>query len=328
MDNNEVYEVVAMDFRDACLTLEEQEPNINVKGGNKQVQLEKIFAIDPSFFTMFTYPLIQGTKKEIFKQPGETVISENTAKILFNRTNVVGETIEIPEYNKLFKIVGVSANSPANTHLKFQMVFSYSSMLTEPTINGETLDNWNGNNTLTYLLLAPNANYVSFNQSLKNLNKKLKDEKRLNNAQVVAQKIKDIHLHSKKTFEVEPNGDASTVFILLGVALLVILSAFVNYINLATSRALDRAKEVGLRKVVGASKHQLTIQFLLEALLFNLLAGLFAVLLIFAFKTSFINIAGLPNDFSIFGDSYFWICLTSFIVLSLVLSGAYPAFVL
>ena len=304
------------------------EPNINVKVGNKQVQLEKIFAVDPSFFSMFTYPLIQETQKDIFKQAGETVISENTAKKLFNRTNVVGETIEIPEINKLFKIVGVSENSPANTHLKFEMVFSYSSMLAEPTINGETPDNWNGNNTLTYLLLAPNANYENFTRSLKDLNKELKSEKKLNNARVISQKIKDIHLYSKKTFEIEPNGDASTVFILLGVAILVILSAFVNYINLATSRALDRAKEVGLRKVVGASKKQLTIQFLLEALLFNLLAGLVAVLFIFIFKTGFINIAGLPNGFDIFGDPYFWLFLISFVVLSLILSGAYPAFIL
>ena len=304
------------------------EPNVNVKVGNDQVQLEKVFAVDSSFFSMFTYPLIQGSTKDIFKQAGEAVISENTAKKLFNSTNVVGKTVEIPEYKKLFTIVGVSENSPSNTHLKFDMVFSYPSMLAAPVINGETENNWNGNNTLTYLLLAPNANYENFTRALKDLNKELKSEKKLNNKQMIAQKIKDIHLYSKKTFEIEPNGDASTVFILLGVAILVILSAFVNYINLATSRALDRAKEVGLRKVVGASKEQLTIQFLLEALLFNLLAGLFAVLFIFIFKTTFIHVASLPGDFSIFGDAYFWLYLISFVVLSLVLSGAYPAFIL
>ena len=304
------------------------EPNVNVKVGNDQVQLEKVFAVDSSFFSMFTYPLIQGSTKDIFKQAGEAVISENTAKKLFNSTNVVGKTVEIPEYKKLFTIVGVSENSPSNTHLKFDMVFSYPSMLAAPVINGETENNWNGNNTLTYLLLAPNANYENFTRALKDLNKELKSEKKLNNKQMIAQKIKDIHLYSKKTFEIEPNGDASTVFILLGVAILVILSAFVNYINLATSRALDRAKEVGLRKVVGASKEQLTIQFLLEALLFNLLAGLFAMLFIFIFKTTFIHVAGLPGDFSIFGDAYFWLYLISFVVLSLVLSGAYPAFIL
>jgi len=304
------------------------EPRITAKVGNQRFLLEKIFAVDSSFFSMFTYPLIQGSKNNIFKQAGETVISESTAKKLFNRTNVVGEIIEIPEFNKLFKIVGVSENSPANTHLKFDMVFSYSSMLTDPVIYGEKVDNWDGNNTLTYLLLSPNANYKNFTNSLAALNKRLKGEKKLKKSIVVGQKIADIHLHSKKTFETEPNGDESTVFILLGVALLVIVSAFVNYINLATSRALDRAKEVGLRKVVGASKNQLKIQFLLEALLFNLLAGLFALLLIFVFKTNFIEIAGLPNGFNIFGDSFFWLCLISFVFLSMILSGAYPAFVL
>lgn len=304
------------------------EPSINVKFGEEQYVLEKVFAVDSSFFSMFSYPLIHGTKNGLFKQAGEAVISETTAKKIFNRTDVIGEIIEIPEFNKLFKIVGVTKNSPTNTHLKFDMVFSYASMLAEPIIYGEKLDNWDGNNTLTYLLLAPNTNYDNFTKSLAGFSQRLIDEKKFEHNQIIGQKISDIHLYSKKTFETEPNGDATTVFFLLGVAFLVIISVFVNYINLATSKALDRAKEVGLRKVVGASKKQLRIQFLVEALLINLFSGLFAIFLVLVIKGKFIEIAGLPIDFSILENSFFWISLGLFVILSTILSGAYPALVL
>jgi len=313
------------DFTRACPI---GEPNLTVKIKDHQLVLEKVFAVDASFFTMFTYPLIRGTQKEIFNQAGEAVISETTANRLFNSIDVVGEIIEIPGIEKLFKVVGVAENSPSNTHLKFDMVFSYQSMLAEPAIYGETLENWGGNNTLTYLLLAPNTNYENFTRSLLAFNKRLEDEKKLNNERLIGQKIGDIHLHSKKTFETEPNGDATSVYFLLGVALLVIISAFVNYVNLATSKALDRAKEVGLRKVVGATQGQLKIQFLIEALLINLMAGMIAVCFIVLVKDKFIEIAGLPESFVIFGDFFFWKCLCGFVVLSVVLSGAYPAFAL
>jgi putative ABC transport system permease protein len=256
---------------------------------------------------MFTYPLLRGTDHNIFKTAGETILSESTAKRLFNSIDVVGKVIKMPAGDtfKLFQVVGIAADSPPNTHLKFDMVFSYTSMYAEPIINVEIVDNWDGNNTLTYLLLEANANYESFTESLETFNMRLKDENKLQNDRLAAQKISDIHLYSHKTFETEANGDAKTVFFLLGVAFLVIISAFVNYLNLATSKALDRAKEVGLRKVVGSTQTQLKTQFLMEAFLINLFAAGLAILFILGVKVAFINIAGLPENFSIFSDPIF-----------------------
>ena len=114
---------------------------------------------------------------------------------------------------------------------------------------------------------------------------------------MAAQKIGDIHLYSHKIFEVEPNGSATVVFFLLGVAILVIVSAFVNYINLATSKALDRAKEVGLRKVVGSTPGQLRWQFMTETILINVFAGILALNIIVLAKTAFLSIAGLQAAF-------------------------------
>ncbi|MDD7888058.1 ABC transporter permease [Flavivirga sp. 57AJ16] len=309
------------------------EPTVNISIENEHFILDKLFAVDNAFFDMFTCPLLYGVKKDIFKQPNQAVLTESTALKYFGKKDVVGEMLEIPlsQGLVLLNIVGVVADSPPNTHLKFNMLISYPTMLSDKALQGEygeEEDNWGGNNTLTYILLAPNVNYDDFTTSFKEFNKRLKEEKGFKKARFIGQKIGKIHLYSHKTFETEPNGKASSVFFLLGVAFLVIISAFVNYINLATSKALDRAKEVGIRKVVGSTRTQLRIQFLIESLLINVAAGIFAITLILVSKTKFIEVAGLPADFSIFGAVFFWIILGAFILLGVLFSGLYPALVL
>ena len=310
------------------------EPSVVIQVGNQQHELEKLYAVDASFFSMFSYPLLYGSEKYIFKQPNQVVLTETTALKYFNRLDIVGEIIKLnfSEGAILLNIIGVVADSPPNTHLKFDMLLSYPTMKGNPVMReqyDETKEeNWSGNNTYTYVLLAPNTNYDSFTGSLLKFNKQLISEEKIKNDRIIGQKIEDIHLYSNKPFEPEPNGNAASVYFLLGVAFLVIISAFVNYINLATSKALDRAKEVGIRKVIGSTKNQLRIQFLFESFLVNLIAGFIAVLLVIAIRSKFIEVAGLPESFAIFRDLFFWIMLGSFIFIGLLLSGLYPAFVL
>ncbi len=309
------------------------EPSVTIEVDNKQFIVEKVYAADPSFFNLFTYPLLHGKQDGIFTEPNQTVLTASNALKYFNRTDVIGETIALPAAGTevLLDIVGVVSDSPANTHLKFDMLMSYATMLTDPVMQalyGETEDNWNGNNTFTYALLNKNAAYESFTDNLVGFNKQLKSEGKILTDRVIGQKIEDIHLYSNKPFEPEPNGNATAVFFLLGVAFLVIISAFVNYVNLATSKALDRAKEVGVRKVVGSTKNQLRVQFLIESLLMNLLAGLCALVIIFFVKERFIEIAGLPSSFSVFADVFFWGILGTFLILGVLFSGVYPALVL
>ena len=310
------------------------EPTISIQVDDQQFEMEKLYAVDSSFFSIFSYPLIYGTDKDIFIQPNEAVLTETTALKYFNRKDVVGEVLKIKfaSGSILLNIVGVVNNSPSNTHLKFDMLISYPTMMGDKIMRdeyGETKeDNWNGNNTYTYLLLSPNTNYKNFTNSLVQVNQKLVVEKKLKNDRIIGQKIGDIHLYSNKPFEPEPNGNATSVYFLLGVAFLVILSAFVNYINLATSKALDRAKEVGIRKVVGSTVNQLRIQFLIESFLINLISAFFAILLIRISQTKFIEISGLPDGFVIFNSFFFWITLFLFIFIGVLLSGIYPAFVL
>ena len=303
------------------------EPNITVQIGEAYHLVEKVFAVDSSFFSMFNYPLIRGDRKGIMTQTRQAVLTEGMAMKYFNTLDVLGKTFKIPNGEKavVLEIVGLVPDSPANTHLKFDMLFSYPTMLSD---FGEKEENWDGNNTLTYLQLAENTNYESFAKSLAAFSDRLVKEKKIKNERVIGQKIGAIHLYSHKIFETEPNGDAKSVFFLLGVAFLVLISAFVNYVNLTTSKALDRAREIGMRKVVGSTQNQIRTQIFTETVLINLAAGIFAVILIGVVRPLFIDVAGLPEGFTVFGDLFFWQTLLGFLLLSILLSGLYPAFVL
>ena len=294
---------------------------------NQQFHIEKMYGTDPSFFHIFNTPFIHGNAQNIFKNPYELVISESTAKKMFDRTDVVGELVKMPLWNKTIslKIAGVVEDSPKNTHLKYDVLMSYPTLLSD---FGERKDNWGGNNTYLYVLLTNRKAQDVFSVHLEELTRELHAQDKAKNNRFIAQEIGDIHLHSNKSFEPEVNGDIVSVYFLLGIALLVIISAFVNYINLVTSKALDRAKEVGIRKVVGSSRQQLTAQFFTETAILNIVAALSAVLLIFLAKPWFINLAGLPPEFIIFQDANFWITLTIMMLAGIVLSGSYPAFVL
>lgn len=285
----------------------------------------KTYGVDPSFFRLFNYPLLQGNQEAIFQKPYELVLTESTAIKYFDDVNVVGKMISLADVKQPFRIAGIVRDCPENTHLKFSMLVSYPTMI---AAFGEKENNWNGNNTYTYLELIHADKFAAFSENLQMFNDQLHTEKLMVNDQLVAQPIGDIHLYSRKSFEPEVNGDAKSVFFLLWIAVLVILIAIVNYINLSTSKSLDRAKEVGIRKVIGSSLSQLRSQFFTESLLINLLAGMFAVGFMLLFLEPFRNMANLPEAFNFMNDGVFWIVFLGVLVVSTVLSGVFSAFVL
>ncbi|AUD07349.1 hypothetical protein CWM47_17040 [Spirosoma pollinicola] len=302
-------------------------PNVTVQIGTNYFILNNAYAVDSSFFSMFNYPLLRGNRKDLFTRPRQVVLTETMALTHFKTLDVLGKTLKIPKSNGnvLAEIVGVVPDSPVNTHLKFDMLLSYPTMLSD---FGEWEDNWNNNNTYTYVQLAEKATYEGFTKSLAAFSDRLVKDKKIINSKVIGQKIGDIHLYSHKTFEVEPNGEARSVYFLLGVAFLVLLSAFVNYVNLTTAKALDRAREIGMRKVVGSTQNQIRTQIFIETVLVNVVAGALAVGLVAALRPVFVEVAGLPEGFTVFRDVFFWESTGAFLLLSILLSGFYPAFVL
>ncbi|MEM7659408.1 MAG: ABC transporter permease, partial [Bacteroidota bacterium] len=296
-----------------------------VRVGDKFFSEPMIYAADSSFFRLFNYPLLFGSEEDIFRQPFEVVLTQSMARKFFGKTDVVGEEIFFVGAEPAFIIRGVVPDSPPNTHLKFNILISYRTM---EVAFGESNDNWGGNNTFTYLLLNRADQYPAFERSLEELNVRLVTEEKIESEQVIAQPIKDIHLYSNKSFEPEINGDARSVFFLFGVGILVIVIAIVNYINLSTSKSLDRAQEVGIRKVLGSSMTQLRSQFFMEALLINALSAGLAVGLIALAWPTFQQMADLPKAFQFGANANFWLALLALIGISTLLSGIFPAFIL
>lgn len=283
-----------------------------------------VYAVDPSFLPMFGYELIKGDPESALTESGHMVLTESTAMKFFGTTDVIGEIVQINEKSGGI-IAGVIKDSPQNTHLKFNILLSYASM---KQMLDKREDPWNSNDTFTYLELRDPNTYPLFEENLAKLSDRLRAEDHIPDERIVSEKISDIHLYSNKSYEPEQNGSATLVFFLLGVALLVILIAILNYINLSTAKAMDRAREAGIRKVVGSSANQLRVRFFIESVLLNLIAGLLSVAVIWIIFDSYKAMAGLPQTLDIVYDMETWIVLGILILSSTILSGIFPAFIL
>ena len=291
-----------------------------VRVEDKIYRVSSLYAVDPSFLEIFHHPLISGNSKTVLNDPNQVILTESVAKQYFGTIDVVGKRIEMSVCGPAI-ITGVIKDPPANTHLKFDLLLSYNSIKDRIS---KRESQWIVNDTKSYLMLDREESYSQFLSSLTAFNDKLLSEELLKNERIIAQKIEDIHLYSHKSFETEPNGEAKVVYFLLVVGLLVMLIAIVNYVNLTTARALDRAKEVGIRKVIGSSKGQLTMRFFIDSLIVNVLSGALALFIIFMNVESFKAIANLPPSFQFIDSSTFWITFVAALIVSILLSGIFP----
>lgn len=299
--------------------------NATIKAGDEFFREQKTFAVDPSFLQLFNCSLLSGNSQNALMNPYEVLLTKSLALKYFKKTDVVGESISISRFDKPFKIVGLVADPPFNTHLKFNILISYPSLRAAFGENGYV---WDNNNAYTYLLLTNAGQYENFLNHLNSFNERLHAEGKILNELVIAQPIRDIHLYSHKSYELEQNGDADSVFILLGVAVLVIVIAVVNYINLSTATSLERAKEVGIRKVIGSSLNQLRAKFFLESFLINIISGFIALALVGILLPGFTLLADLPADFFSWNDLTLYSIIISSILISTILSSVFPAFIL
>lgn len=301
----------------------EEVKSIEIKG--KTYAEKDLYAADASIFELFDYEFISAKKPDIFEKPYEIVMTASSAEKLFGTTDVVGKVLKIPEVDHSFNVVGVIKDCPKNTHLKFSLLVSYPTLL---SASREHKDNWNGNNTYCYILLVDQSKHKEFELALQDLNLTLKEEDKIENERFISQPIEDIHLYSNKSFEPEVNGSASEVNFLLVVAGLVLLIAFVNYMNLSTSKSLDRAKEIGIRKVMGSSRAQISVQIFSESILLHGFSALVTFLLLMVLLPSFEELTDLPVSFDPFSELIFWIEFAIIITMSALTSGILPAFIL
>jgi putative ABC transport system permease protein len=299
---------------------------------NQPIQVKKVFYASGSFFRIFTYPVVAGDANKALTEPFTAALSETSARTLYGTTNVVGKRLTLNR-NTDYTITAVYKDAPDNTQLKPEMLLSYASFLkrtTDSTGRGpETAWLWDG--CLTYLLLQKGADPHVAEKKFKPVVDKFtaEDMKRYNAAVTYSlQPLKDIHLYSHYIGEPDLNGDGKTVYLLLAVAFFIVVIAWVNYINLATARAINRAKEVGIRKTVGSQRGQLITQFLSESALLNIFALILAVLIVIIAIPGFNRLSGQDLSFSLLAKADFWLGLTALFIVGTFFSGLYPAFVL
>ncbi|MEJ0057720.1 MAG: ABC transporter permease [Bacteroidota bacterium] len=280
-----------------------------------------IYFADPSAIEIFSLDVLKGNRTAL-NAPYSAVITSSIAKKFFGDKDPVGQSIQIRK--DLYKVTALISDSPAGTHLKTSILLSHSTLTKENKWYSE--QNWSNNNEFTYLLMVPGSDLAVFNDKLAKLSSELKDK--IDHSRFTAEPIKDIHLYSNKSFEPEVNGSIKIVYFMLIIAVFIIVIAWVNYVNLSTARAMDRAREVGIRKVMGSLKTQLIFQFLSESVIVNVLAALLALFLFKAFLPVFRLLVGLSLPFSFSQDPIFWYLFGGLIFLGSVLSGVYPAFML
>jgi putative ABC transport system permease protein len=306
---------------------------------NEENTVEKRFYYaDPSIFDVFTIPLLQGDPQHALDQPNSVIITESTAKKYFKNANPIGKILKVNN-EKFYQITGVAEDVPSSSHFHFDFLTSISSL---QRIH-ENRDNWDESFLYTYFVLDDNASpeqleakfpqmvekYIGPDiQAAFGMSVKEWSEKSGNSFRYYVQRLKDIHLRSNLMGEIEANGDIRYVYIFLIVGLMTLLIACINFINLATARSMSRAKDVGIRKVLGADKPKLISQFLIDSIVLSLLAFVLAMILVNVFLPFLNQISGKDLTLNILDKPDLMGCLLGVIVIVGILAGSYPAFYL
>ncbi|MEM6894458.1 MAG: ABC transporter permease [Bacteroidota bacterium] len=310
--------------------------DVMVELDSEILKVENVFFSSEAFFTMFTYPLLSGDKTKVLSEPLTAVISESTAKKVFGTTEVVGKTLNLNQ-RRDYRITGVFEDMPGNTQLKPELLLSYITYRERMLENNNQdpaadPDNWwFSDGCLTYIKLSKDADPKEVEAKFIPIVQEEAGEELAtynSDAKYYLHPLKDLHLYSNFMDEPGPTGEGGTVYLLIGIALFIVVIAWVNYINLATARALGRAKEVGIRKTIGSLRKQLVFQFFMESFLFNGLALVLAVIITSLSIPYFKSITGQQLAYDFIFNTSFWLGLIVLFMLGVVLSGAYPALVL
>ncbi len=290
--------------------------------------------VDPSFFQVFNFPLTSGNYSTLFSDKYNIVITESTAKKYFSTEDPIGKTLNVngPPSPGDYTVSGVLEDPPPNSHFQFDFLMPIDNYLTYGWGGAvKNKDGWNGFSVITYLHLDASAN-------LNLVTAKLNDLIALNKRQgddiveeVILQPIADIYLKSSHLTDagfIDQLGNEQSLWVFTIVSFLILLMAWVNYINLATARAMQRTKEVGIRKSMGAYRNQLLGQFILESLLTNIFAALLSLGLASLFLPLLNDILSKEITMSLYNLPKFWIGFVLVFLLGTMLSGLYPAFVM
>ncbi len=296
------------------------EPQVDLRIGEKKLRTYKWFSTDAEVFEVFTFPLIQGIKESALAQPYSVVVTEEIALKYFGTTNVLGREIEFlgpqPGASRLYTITGILEKLPLNSHFQVEFLASYP--------NERYRQGW----AWVYLLLTPGTNPEQLESKFPSFIERQTDAENAQTSFLHLQALRDIHLRSHLDRELQPNGDIRYIYIFGVVAVLVLLIACFNFMNLSTARSMQRTREIGIRKVLGAFRSGLAKYFLHESMLYAALAFMCALILVLVFFPLYNVLMDNRLTINLFFDGRL---IVSFLIICLgtgLFAGSYPAFVL
>ena len=323
---------------DFCRLYNVQQLLVNEQKNVKFNELKGYYA-DPSAINMLGFKMVKGNPNDMLNGVDKMIVSESFAKKYFGESNPIGKTLvsKDPQFTESYIIKGIFKDYPRNSHLVIDYIISYATFSKIRRLEGDTQNStetaWGWYDFYTYLKLRPGTDLKKFDARLSafcdahiNSKKGYKANNIRDELHVIP--LTDIHLYSNVNQEAEVNGSGQVVSFLFLIGIFIIVIAWINYINLATARSVERAKEVGVRKVLGAGRSSLVRQFLAESFLLNFISLLIAFFAAYLLTPAFNHFVGRET---VMGFTLPWEYLTGFLVLFFAgsfLAGIYPAFVL
>ncbi len=288
----------------------------------KEYNEEDFFYVDSTLFDIFTYKVLKGEVKSALIEPDKIILTETAAGRYFGSDDPIGKTIT--SGNNSFEVTGVIEDVPSNSHFRFDAVASRNNL-------PKQLGSWANFGVFTYLLFPEGTDVSAFEEKMQGMYNAYMQPifGSLNiTIEYILEPIKRIHLYSTNAGEPEPTGSITYVYIFAIVALFLVLIAAMNYMNLSTARSAKRAREVGLRKVVGSRRRLLVAQFLSESTIFTVISLIVSIILLAALIPRFNLLAGKSFDLHVIYSPVVLMSLLGVILLVGIIGGSYPAFFL
>jgi putative ABC transport system permease protein len=295
-----------------------------VSFGNTSFNEKKLYIADDGFFSMFSFPLVKGNAATVLKDPASVVLTETTAKKYFGKQDPIGKVIEIDKHRQL-RVTGIAKDVPSNSHLNFDLVMPLSNYYHE-----EWFKVWINNNHFVYVLLDEHTNKKQLEKRFSQFMKKYmgKDMARMGaHFDLALTPLKDIYFEPSSSFDNVKHGDKKVVYIFLSIAVLILIIACINFMNLSTIRAVERSKEVGLRKVMGALRNHLVWQFIGESILLTVISCALSIGLLQLLMPLYNELLGYSLTAS-WSALPIYLFLLGVIIAVGFLAGSYPAFFL
>ncbi|MFC1726612.1 ABC transporter permease [candidate division KSB1 bacterium] len=295
-------------------------PNLLVRYNDRIFYEPRVGMADPAIFEMFSFEFIKGDPKTALNSLYSVVITEDMVEKYFGSEDPIGKSFKIENRYDLL-VTGVIKNVPGNSHLRYDMLVPF--LILEAT--GRRMDRWGNNSYFTYCQLAENAKMEDVNEKIGGLIKKNMPQ---SVTTLYLQPLTKIHLHSDFAADIGGHGEIKYVYIFSLIAVFVLVIACINFMNLATARSGKRAREVGMRKVAGATRFDIIKQFLGESITLTLISLIVALGIVFLLLPSFNTLSGKEISMNILGSSNIFAGLLAITLFTGLIAGSYPAFFL